>query len=96
MIQIREEREPGGWRLTFSGHAGYSQGQDIVCAAVSILFFTLANRISERGDREEAAFFRSGEGRLFVPDGHERELSFVRCGLALLAEQYPDNVEVRA
>ena len=93
MIQIREEREPGGWRLTFSGHAGYSQGQDIVCAAVSILFFTLANRISERGDREEAAFFRSGEGKIFVPEELERELSLVRSGISLLAEKYPGKVQ---
>lgn len=93
MIQIREEREPGGWRLTFSGHAGYSQGQDIVCAAVSILFFTLAKAAVQKGGR---AFFRSGEGKIFVPEELERELSFVRSGISLLAEKYSDNVEVRA
>ena len=93
MIQIREEREPGGWRLTFSGHAGYSQGQDIVCAAVSILFFTLAKAAVQKGGR---AFFRSGEGTIFVPEELERELSFVRSGISLLAEKYSDNVEVRA
>ena len=80
-------------RLTFSGHAVYSQGQDIVCAAVSILFFPLAKAAVQKGGR---AFFRSGEGKIFVPEELERELSFVRSGISLLAEKYSDNVEVRA
>lgn len=59
MIQVNEVRRDGGWELVFSGHAGYSQGEDIVCAAVSILFFTLAEAVSRGGG---GASFRSGQG----------------------------------
>lgn len=90
MIQVNEVRRDGGWELVFSGHAGYSQGEDIVCAAVSILFFTLAEAVSRGGG---GASFRSGQGRVFVPDGYERERSFVRRGVLLLAERYPGNVK---
>ena len=92
MIQVKERRTQGGREIFFSGHAGYApEGEDIVCAAVSILFFTLAKAVVQKGGR---AFFRSGEGKIFVPEELERELSFVRSGISLLAEKYPDKVRV--
>ena len=91
MIQVKERQARGGWEIAFSGHAGYApEGEDIVCAAVSILFFTLAEAAVQKGG---GAFFRSGEGKIFVPEELERELSFVRSGIALLAEKYPEKVQ---
>lgn len=91
MIQVKERQARGGWEIVFSGHAGYApEGEDIVCAAVSILFFTLAEAAVQKGGR---AFFRSGEGKIFVPEELERELSFVRSGISLLAEKYPEKVQ---
>ena len=91
MIQVKERQARGGWEIAFSGHAGYApEGEDIVCAAVSILFFTLAEAAVQKGG---GAFFRSGEGKIFVPEELERELSFVRSGISLLAEKYPEKVQ---
>ena len=45
MIQIRMDVE--GMRLEIEGHAGYAPiGQDIVCAAVSTLTYTLAQNLA--------------------------------------------------
>lgn len=91
MIRVKERQARGGWEIAFSGHAGYApEGEDIVCAAVSILFFTLAKAAVQKGG---GAFFRSGEGKIFVPEELERELSFVRSGISLLAEKYPEKVQ---
>lgn len=39
--------EPSTYTLTAKGHAGGKKGKDLVCAAVSTLFYTLAASIME-------------------------------------------------
>ena len=44
------------------GHAGYAaRGSDIVCAAASILFYTLANYLSARKEAEVQVTKRNGD-----------------------------------
>ena len=40
MIQITVRRKERGWELSMEGHADYCGGQDIVCAAASMLLLT--------------------------------------------------------
>ena len=73
-------------RVTVMGHAGYApKGQDIVCAAASALVFALIGSL--RQEEAPPAIHRDFSG------GRE-ELELVRCGLAQLAAQYPQCVEV--
>lgn len=72
-------------RMTIHGHAAYGpKGQDIVCAAVSILWETLEDAIQDAGadihseNAEAGAWF-----------------AFVWRGLSQLAAQYPKHVSVR-
>lgn len=82
---IRAEKAPG--RLRIRGHAGYAPpGQDIVCAAVSILAETLASMLPP-----ERIFL--GEGRADF-DCREEEMEFVWRGLSLLAHRYPENISL--
>ena len=37
----------GGCRVRVTGHAGYSRGPDVVCAALSVLCYTLARSVAE-------------------------------------------------
>ena len=75
------------------GHAGFAGvGQDIVCAAVSTLFFTLAEHLSRRTEVEDDI----GSGYAYLRwegDGGEAVEMF-RCGVEMIAEQYPDCVEL--
>ena len=90
MIRVRFD----GAQMTVSGHAGYAPaGRDIVCAAVSALVYALAGRLRETGRLER---FQSAPGYAEIAGTGDcvREFALVRCGLALLARQYPDRVEI--
>ena len=84
--------EPKLPALEFSGHAGAGiRGQDPVCAALSILLFTL-------GEGEQAAQIRLRDGWCRVRGGDRRSYELIAGGCRLLAENYPAAVklEVRA
>lgn len=84
---IRVSGRPG--RLTLRGHAGWGRrGEDIVCAAVSILVETLARSLPE-----EAAQLGEGFAEFRFAPGNPAA-AFALRGLSLLAESYPDNVKV--
>ena len=69
-----------------SGHAGAGEpGHDIVCAALSILMYSLmASGAEGRVER--------GEAELLLPD---RDVDAVLCGFRLLAESYPEYVSYK-
>lgn len=69
-----------------SGHAGAGEpGRDIVCAALSILMYSLvASGAEGRVER--------GEAELLLPD---RDVDVALCGFRLLAESYPEFVSYK-
>ena len=69
-----------------SGHAGAGEpGRDIVCAALSILMYSLvASGAEGRIER--------GEAELLLPD---RDVDVALCGFRLLAESYPEYVSYK-
>lgn len=70
--------------MVFWGHAGYAaRGQDIVCAAVSALYGTLAlqDGVTMAGNR---AVSRSRAG--------EQAMAMIWRGVKALAEQYPRHI----
>ena len=99
MTEIRHK--PDEFSLLISGHAGYAEeGKDIVCAGISALMFALPASLRGRGIR----YFLD----LSSPDGHAYIAAYptaeqrypctviydtIAEGLALLAENYPDNVK---
>lgn len=94
MIRITVQRKENGWALSMDGHAEYCSGQDIVCAAASMLFFALAGRLQELGRGECVERCQSGEARVFVPDGLSDAFRVILCGFRMLQEKYPENVRI--
>lgn len=107
MIKIIYVADPEGGKLTMraEGHAGYAPaGQDIVCAAVSCLMQTLANKVdaAARSGRLLTSCVQHGETFVVqaLPKPGPNNLmvaswfDFVEEGLRALAEAYPDNVEL--
>lgn len=105
MIRVRVRCGPGGAELTAQGHAGYAPaGQDIVCAAVSVLAQTLANKVeaAARSGRLLTSCVQHGETFVVqaLPKPGPNALmvaswfDFVEEGLRALAEEHPDNVEL--
>lgn len=67
---IRAEYDRKGLSLTVQGHGGGKYGEDIVCAAASILVYTLASdleRLGRRWVRKMEVSLR--EGTLSSPAG---------------------------
>lgn len=94
-----------GYEVKAEGHAGAGEyGQDIVCAAVSVLLQTLANEVTEaaRAGLLAVGVVAHGEGWMRVEvtptnescDMVEAWVELVQDGLDALAESYPENVEL--
>lgn len=105
MIKIEMMDTDKGYSLAASGHAGYAPaGQDIVCAAVSVLAQTLANKVeaAARSGRLLTSCVQHGETFVVqaLPKPGPNALmvaswfDFVEEGLRALAEEHPDNVEL--
>ena len=88
------EVQAGKRRLVVQGHAGYGPaGQDIVCAAVSALVYALAGVLQEKGQLARGDI-REGYADIAGAGDCAREFALVRCGLEMLAGQYPESVEI--
>lgn len=102
-ITYRREHLPYknvGYHLTAEGHAGYAEqgNDDIVCAGVSTLFYTLANYLEFIGADEleandEDTFSIDCKG-FFHDEKVHSAFQMTVFGLSLLEERYPDNVSV--
>ena len=98
---------PDTFELKVEGHADHGKkGEDIVCAAISALFYTLAEALyqSEEMMTSPLSFDdKDGEGyiRCFPKEEYVGNISrtywTILVGLELVANSYPDNVtfEVR-
>lgn len=100
MTRVIYDRE--GLRLSMEGHAlAGNYGQDIVCAAESMLIMCLEKRLSDMGD-ELGLTVKKSPGCISIaarpaPDMEalcRESFDTVYAGLALLAEYEPDYVKV--
>ncbi len=91
--------------LKASGHAGFAvRGNDIVCAAVTVLLRTAMQLLSESecvkltadtGKRGELSFSLNREGA--TPETESRIAcirDFLKSGLESLVREYPQNVQL--
>lgn len=88
-VKIRKDKDTV---INIDGHALYNPGNDIVCAGVSTLAYTLINTLNDvKADFE----FKAESGSIHIVI-HE-DTPYVRMfeiGIASIAERFPDNVEV--
>ena len=82
----RVRYEPTIPALEMDGHAGAGEyGRDPVCAALSILLFTLL-------DANDAATAHFADGYARISGGRKRDYALMARGARLLAENYPQYV----
>jgi uncharacterized protein YsxB (DUF464 family) len=94
---------PKTMELEVQGHAGHGKkGKDIVCSAISTLFYTLGEALYQSTEMlEEAPIFKDeeGDGYLCCSPKEEYEGNIARTywtilvGMQMVAEQYPKNVK---
>ncbi len=94
MIEASAYRNAQGYCLEVVGHAGYAAGDDIVCAAVSVLVDALAAYLEEYDDCTAEADLADGYAMITLS---ERNAAFdmAACGLSAIADQYPNYVTMR-
>ena len=104
MIQIRNDSRHHVLEVT--GHAGGIAGQDVVCASVSCLVLTLAQRCEDlhaedpRIFREPQILLESGYARISSSAsaaGRERldaSWATVVCGLKNISANFPEKVKM--
>lgn len=107
MINITYSHEKDIHTLDIKGHANYSKaGTDIVCAAVSMLYMALTDKMWELYELNAFdlidAYAREGSSHLSVKEFNnpihrlvvDELFSMVVNGLKELANNYPNNVKV--
>lgn len=101
---IRVEYERGSHRVTVLGHAGGVYGQDLVCAAATVLCYTLAANLQQLYEQgcilRPALCLRAGHAELCgapLPGGEGRlreRMDGVCLGFALLGAQFPEQLQL--
>ena len=75
-------------KLEVRGHAGYAdKGEDIVCAAVSILAYTFITL-------NDVEVIEYTVDTIVVEYDKDTDISFIKTGFALIEKEYPDNVRI--
>ena len=97
MIRIYADKTPRDCEIRIRGHANFSENNDIVCAAVSALYYTLTEFLEKeapfsvtekREDKGKAVLRFVSNYRL---DG---AFSAILTGLELIASEFPKNVKI--
>ena len=99
MIQIDYHVGDDTHALTITGLAGYSEhGNDIVCAGVSAITFTLLGFLENHKDDIESisAQTESGRAHISCKGGEKTALAFdmALIGLQQIAMKYPKHVTI--
>ena len=83
--------------ITISGHANYSDGEDIVCASVSSIMYTTVNALLRFDDKSIS--YKDDNNIVTIEilnNTHESEILIINM-MALyseLASQYPKNIKI--
>lgn len=100
MVKIRVLKSNDTWMIEASGHAEYGEdGKDIVCAALSALIgaFDFAMHRYHANGFSSSGTTGAGEYLAQYIGSRSREtngmIRMLEVGIALLAQEYPENVE---
>ena len=104
MIEITfTDNEKKEYVLEIKGHANYAEeGKDIVCAAISTLFYTLSNALEDNKNMLLTfnAQMEKGEGTLVCTPKEEYEgnvqlmMITILTGFNMMASNYPHHVKL--
>lgn len=87
------------YRMTLRGHAGYNPGNDVVCAGVSAIVFSLLGYLANAGDHitvTDAIRYEPGHVDVDVTGDETLEPAFLMAliGIQEIEQAHPANVHV--
>lgn len=89
------------FKIDISGHAFYAEyGNDIVCAAISMISYTIANKLLFEQENNVIVNIDNKEGRFSIEvkeidDLNKILLSTLKMGLQMIEEEYGDNIIIQ-
>ena len=95
MIEAVFSGEEKRFSVKVSGHAGYSSGDDIVCAAVSGIVYALAGYLLNECEGAVIGALRSGYADMECGGDGEVAMRMAYIGLLQLALTYPEFICVK-
>ena len=93
MIVISLKNEGDKYSVTGNGHADYNPGQDIICSAVSMLFYAFAGYLINK-DIECKYKLDSGNSKIEAVGDAKECFDMIKIGFLQLESKYPKNVKV--
>ena len=94
MIKVRYSND----RITIRGHSGYAPpGQDIVCAAISVLAQNLVASIKALTDDTISYDITPGKADIYYRNPSEKTKTLIDSffiGCAAIADAYPEHVKI--
>lgn len=96
MIQVTYTFSETLHDLVIKGHAEYNNGNDIVCAGVSAITYTLAGYLLNKRDAGASVELESGQGSLQCLRTPHTDIAIemAMIGFCQIANTYPNNVSI--
>lgn len=94
-INIKEDCKDGKIirvLIEADGHAGFNPGNDIVCSAVSTLFYTFGAYASSKEGAECDCVFADGCSKIKVSGDIDEAYKMFNMGLKMIEKKYPENI----
>lgn len=104
MTTVRYRKTGMGYEMEISGHAGSApRGEDLICAACTILAYTLISATEGRGELRPQYYISNEDALIRVlcrpEEGMEERCEeifrAIESGFEVLALRHPEYVEVR-
>lgn len=100
MIEAKITIAPPVFSLELNGHAGYNPGNDVVCAAVSAIVYTVAGWVENHRDdltRVDKHLYSSGKTDILVSGNDKAQAVFEAAAIGLLQIEvrYPCYLRVK-
>ena len=94
MIKVLKEMD----KITISGHAGYKDTNDIVCASVSSIMYTTVNAIFNL-NKDAITFTDDGKECSIIINNKDDITESLLDNMMIMLEdvkrQYPSNIEIK-
>lgn len=93
-IIIKETQENGKSSVIIEadGHAGFNPGNDIVCSAVSTLFYAFGAYASSKEGVECNCIFSDGCSKIKALGDIDEAYKMFKMGLKMIEKKYPENI----
>ncbi len=86
-------------KIIVQGHAFYADyGQDIVCSAISMICYTIANKLLSIEEENIDVVIEEGKFQISLKDftnDNQLLISTLKMGLMMIEEQYNNNIKVK-